>query len=86
MKKTITTALIILASLTLLAQDCHPPKHIFQVERAILITKKYWGRLTPKEKISIRDIMVYKYEDVDTRCLNNRSAREFLEYLKIYHN
>ena len=82
MKKTIATALIILASLALQAQDCPPPKQCILICNELQITKKYWEFLTPKDKVLVKEITLNKYGKIDPICLRNREAREFLEYLK----
>lgn len=82
MKNLITTALIVLASITLKAQKCPPPKQCVLICNELQITKKYWNLLTLKEKVLIKEITLNKYNEIDTVCLLNRDAREFLEYLK----
>jgi len=49
MKKLITTALIILASLAQ-AQDCPPQKHCIQICNELQITLQCWDKLSAKDR------------------------------------
>jgi hypothetical protein len=82
MKKLITTALIILASLAQ-AQDCPPPKHCTQICNELQTTAQCWDKLSAKDKAFFKNITLSKYGEIDPLCLRNREAREFLIKLKI---
>jgi hypothetical protein len=82
MKTLITTALIILASFRLQAQDCPPPKHCIQICKELQTTVQCWDELPAKDKAFFKNIILNKYGEIDPLCLRNQQAREFLIKLK----
>jgi glutamate synthase domain-containing protein 2 len=70
--------IVLLLFVTGCYSQCPPPKHCIQICNELETTIKYWNNLTAKDKILVKTITLNKYGKIDSICLRNKSAREFL--------